>query len=257
MGTLDDKVAVVTGAARGLGRAIAERFVAEGAFVYVTDIASNEGDRVAEAFGDSAMFVRLDTSEADDWQRLIDMVTERNDRLDLLVNNAGVAYRFGVRDTEPADWRRVLDVNLTGPYLGLRASADMLSRSSSASVINISSVAGATGHLAAAYAASKAGLQALARAAALEFGAEGVRVNCIMPSVLDDTDIVVGDDSFKQANVALTPLRRAARTSDVVALAHFLASEESAFITGVDIPVDGGLTSAGLFTEIRRRARGA
>ena len=253
MDDLTGRVAVVTGASQGQGAAEARLLAEHGAHVVITDL--KDGDPLAKDISastpGSAEFVQLDVTDEQGWIRLADDLRERRGRLDILVNNAGVAFRFGVMETERADFERVLQVNLVGPFLAIRALAPLMRDDGGGSIINVGSAAGMTGHFSAAYSASKWGLRGVTKVAAMEFAPWQIRVNAIHPGIVN-TAIVPGDTAFPTAMTRFTPLGRAAEVDDIAPLVLFLAGDGSRFITGSDFPVDGGLVDLGVYDAVAK-----
>ena len=228
IGKLSGRVVVVTGAARGQGQAEAGALAAEGATVVATDVE------------ESADVRRLDVTDPGGWEELAGWIESEQGRVDGLINNAGITSRVRLGDVELDDWDRVLAVNVTGAMLGIQALLPLMGRG--ASIVNVGSVAALTGHYTAAYTASKWALRGLTQCAAMELGPRGIRVNAVHPGYIDTPMTQSAPAAFAGANVALTPLGRAGRVEDVAALMVFLISEESSFISGADIPVDGGFS---------------
>jgi len=250
---LDGTTIVVTGAARGQ-RAAEARMLAElGARVIATDVVHPDGpldDRVA--------FRHLDVTDEEAWAQLAGELDRTLGRTPLrgLINNAGVTHRAGIGQTERADWDRVLAVNLTGPMLGMRALAPLMADGSS--IVNVGSVAGLTGHYTAAYTASKWGLRGLSRVAATEYGPRGIRVNTIHPGFIETDMTANAPEAMREAQLELTPLGRLGEADDVAGLAVFLISDASRYLSGADLPVDGGfVSSAGAKYLADRIAAGA
>lgn len=252
-----DQVVLVTGAGGGQGAAEARQFAAEGAKVIIADILDDQGTALAEeinASGGQAIYHRLDVSDAAAWRDAETMIASRFKALHVLVNNAGVAFRRPLVDTELADWERILSVNLTGPFLGLRTLAPLIRDSGGGAVINTGSIAGMIGHFATAYSTSKWGLRGLTKSAAMEFAKWNIRVNAIHPGIVD-TPIVAGADDFIEAMEWMTPLGRSASSEEMARVVAFLASSDASFITGLDINADGGFAELGAYWKVYERAQ--
>jgi 3alpha(or 20beta)-hydroxysteroid dehydrogenase len=239
MGRLDDKVALITGGARGQGAAEGARFAAEGAIVYLTDVLADEGAKTASDIG--ATFLPHDVTSADEWKSVVDTVVREHGRVDVLVNNAGILHWASMRDTDVADWERVVAVNQTGVFLGMREIATCMCARGSGSIINISSVGGLTGTVPCfAYGATKWAVRGMTKSAAKELGPYGVRVNSIHPGIID-TPMMAGQPLEQLAT--RVPLGRHATADEVALLALWLASDESAYANGAEFVLDGGQTA--------------
>jgi 3alpha(or 20beta)-hydroxysteroid dehydrogenase len=256
MGRLEDKVALITGSSAGQGAAEARLFAAEGATVCITDVADAAGRALADqinANGGKARYIHLDVVDPAQWKRAIDEVKRECGGLHILVNNAGTISRKGIANIGLDDWHRVMEVNLTGPLLGMQIATPLIRDSGGGSIINVSSIAGLTAHYDAAYGASKWGLRGLTKSAALEFVDWGVRVNSIHPGQIADTSFARGAmPGHLEANRVATPMGRQGTTEECAQLVLFLASAESSYITGAEIAIDGGLAGCGL---MRMRAK--
>jgi 3alpha(or 20beta)-hydroxysteroid dehydrogenase len=241
---LKGKTTLVTGGARGQGEAEARCFVAEGARVYIGDILKQEGEKLAAELGEAASFVELDISSEEDWERVLDQILRREGRIDVLVNNAAMTLIRSAAETTPAEFRRVCEVNQFGIHLGMRAVYGPMARQGSGSIINVSSLAGRYGQEGQfAYSASKAAVLVMTQVAAKEWGPIGIRVNSIMPGAID-TPMLRGPhtaDMDIDHLLSGLPLGRAGRPSEIAAAALFLASDESSYVTGTHLEVDGGL----------------
>jgi 3alpha(or 20beta)-hydroxysteroid dehydrogenase len=228
-GRLAGKVALITGAARGQGRAEAELFAAEGASVVAADVLD-----VSDLDG-----VHLDVTSAESWAAAVAVAVERHGRVDVLVNNAGIYTMAAVDEVTEAEFRRVLDVNLVGPFLGIQAVIGAMP--AGGSIINVSSLNGLAGSArTAAYTSSKFGLRGLTRATALDLGPRGIRVNAVLPGVIRTPMVAYAVEPHEEGIAAGLPLRRIGEPLDVASAALFLASDESSWMTGSDVTVDGG-----------------
>jgi 3alpha(or 20beta)-hydroxysteroid dehydrogenase len=252
MGKLDNQVAVITGGARGQGAEEARCFAKEGAAIAICDVLEPEGNELAAAIcaqGGKARFFRLDVSTEQDWKTVISEIVGWQSNITVLINNAGIINQLGVLDTSIEKWNRVMSVNITGPFLGIRHVAPVMSKAGGGSIINIASTASHLGVKCAAYASSKAGLLGLTRTAATELADMGIRVNAICPGVVA-TDMGSGLSSAEAMRVA-TPMLRHGTVDDIARLALFLASDDSAYITGTEITIDGGFVAAGAMKLVR------
>jgi NAD(P)-dependent dehydrogenase (short-subunit alcohol dehydrogenase family) len=249
-GRVAGKVAIVTGAASGIGRASAQLLAAEGARVVVADIA-DAGQAVADgivADGGEAVFVPTDVTSSEQVRALVDGTVERWGGLDVLVNNAALAIGGSAGEIEEADWQRVLDVNLSGVWRGMRSAIPHMLAHGGGSIVNVSSVQSLVGFVGwAGYAASKGGINALTQQAAVEYAPRGIRVNAIIPGtiltgmnegILDEVD---DPDALMAGWVAMHPVGRIGMPDEVAPAVVYLASDESAFVTGVLLRVDGGM----------------
>lgn len=232
MERVKDKVVVVTGAARGQGAAEAKALAGEGATVIATDLA----EEPAESGGVS--YRRLDVSCPEDWRDLYAFIEERHGRVDGLVNNAGITHRARLGEVDLADWERVISVNVTGALLGIQTLLPLMS--GGGSIVNVGSLAALTGHYTVAYTVSKWALRGLSRVASMELGPRGIRVNTIHPGYIETPMTASAPAVFLDANNAATPLGRGGTVDEVAPLVVFLVSDESSFISGAEIPVDGG-----------------
>jgi NAD(P)-dependent dehydrogenase (short-subunit alcohol dehydrogenase family) len=253
-GRVEGKVALVTGAASGLGAASARRLAAEGARVVLTDLTADAGRAVAddiEAAGGAAAFVPHDVTSQADWERVVADAGERFGRLDILVNNAGVGGGLGELMTmELEAWRGLMAVNLDGVFLGMRYAGPAIAAAGGGSVINISSILGKVGMAGAtAYCASKGGVALLTKAAALEWAPLGIRVNSVHPGFID-TPMVSGAlreaenaNEMRDTIISRHALARLGVPTEIADAVLFLASDESSFMTGAELVVDGGYTA--------------
>jgi NAD(P)-dependent dehydrogenase (short-subunit alcohol dehydrogenase family) len=241
MGRLDGKIALITGGAGGMGSAQARLLAQEGAAVVIADLRDKLGERLAAettAMGGAARYRNLDVTSERAWQDAIRDVEGRHRRLDILINNAGINVRKPIATVEFDEWNRVLAVNLSGPLLGMKHAAPAIARAGGGAIVNITSNVSLIPSRAAAYTASKWGLRGLSKTAALEFAAQHIRVNTVCPGVVP-TDINAGQP-YLQTTAAVTPLGRIATAVDIANAVLFLVADTGAFITGIDLPVDGG-----------------
>jgi 3alpha(or 20beta)-hydroxysteroid dehydrogenase len=238
MGRVDGKVALISGGARGMGASHARALVAEGAKVVAGDILDDEGKALAKDLGAAGRFVHLDVTQPDQWKAAVDVALREFGTLNVLVNNAGIVNGNTLQNFPLADWQKIIDVNLTGTFLGMQAAVEPMIAAGGGSIINISSVEGLRGSpWLYGYVASKFGVRGLAKAAALELALHHIRVNSIHPGLIRTAmtaDIPAG---FLQI-----PLGRGAEPGEVSTCVVYLASDESSYSTGGEFVVDGGLS---------------
>ena len=245
-GRLAGKVALITGAAQGMGAEHAKAFVAEGAQVVVADLDDERGAALVAELGDAAAFVHLDVTDAEQWTAAVAAAVERFGSLSVLINNAGVFTTGSVDEYAVETWEKTLAINLTGAFLGIKAAAQALSDASPAAIVNVSSTAGLEGYPGFhGYCASKWGLRGLSRSMALELADRGIRVNAIFPggiatTLLTDVQEITDEDTQRVG------VGRVARPDEVSALVVYLASDEALFVNGAEVAVDGGLTAGSM-----------
>ena len=246
---LEGKVALISGGARGMGAAEARFFAREGARVAVGDLLEEEGARleseIAEAGGD-CIFIRLDVTSEESWANAVELTVSRYGRLDVLVNNAGVYQKARVEDTTLEGWDRVMAINAAGPFLGTKAAVPAMRDSGGGSIVNISSTAGLVGSLhSTAYTASKGAVRLLTKATAVQYAGDGIRANSVHPGPID-TDMlaaVYSDPEERRRRVSRIPMGREGTVEEVAYGVLFLASDESSFMTGSELVIDGGATA--------------
>ncbi|HEY2715063.1 MAG TPA: glucose 1-dehydrogenase [Solirubrobacterales bacterium] len=247
MGALDGKVALVTGGAGGLGRAIAEAFVAAGATVTITDVRAEEGAALAArlaAAGGRVEFAAQDVADEERWEQVVEEVGGRHGAIDVLVNNAATISQAPIEEESLDGWNRVLAVNLTGAFLGMRAVLPLMRDQGGGAIVNVSSTWGLVGAAgAAAYQASKGGVTVLSKSAAATYAAAGVRVNSLHPGPMQTEMISQAGEARIAAIAAATPLGRVAAPEEVAGAAVYLASDAASFTTGSALVVDGGYTA--------------
>src|SRR6266446_5346130 len=248
MGRLDGKVALITGGARGMGKSHVRHFVAEGARVVFGDVLDDRGKYVAAGIGEqSCRYLHHDVTSEDDWAAAVALAQDAFGRLDVLVNNAGILKFASIADMPLADFRRVLEVNAVGCWLGMKAVIEPMKAAGGGSIVNISSIEGFTGAAGlSAYSASKFAVRGMTKAAAQELGQFGIRVNSVHPGgVL--TRMTLGQaetyDGEGAAFLASLPIARFAEPVEISRLVAFLASDESSYSTGSEFVADGGILS--------------
>lgn len=246
-GRLDGLVAVISGGARGQGAAEARRFIDEGARAVVGDVLDDEGAALAEQLGDGCRYEHLDVTSESDWARVVEDTVARLGRLDVLVNNAGILRFNRLVDTSLDEYLDVVMVNQVGSFLGIRAAIPPM-KSEGGSIINVSSIEGLRGMKnLASYTSSKFAVRGLTKVAALELARFGIRVNSVHPGMVKTPMTDLGD---LEAVEAIIPLKRPATAAEVADLVVYLASPESAYCTGAEFVIDGGVTAGSMFSAL-------
>ncbi|HNQ59125.1 MAG TPA: glucose 1-dehydrogenase [Bacteroidales bacterium] len=249
MNRLSDKVAIITGAARGMGKEEAKLFAKEGAKVVVADIIENEAIEVAKEIaenGGEAMACKLDVSNAKNWERMVEEISNKWGKIDILVNNAGILSLAGVEEATEEQWDKVMAVNAKGNFLGVKYVLPVMKKAQKGSIINISSIYGLIGSgAAAAYHASKGAVRLFTKTIAAELAKYNIRVNSIHPGVIRTamTDELLKDPANTKNLLGTTILGRPAEAIEVAYGALFLASDESSYMTGSELVIDGGYTA--------------
>ncbi len=239
MGRVDGKVALISGGARGMGEAHARLLVAEGAQVVIGDILDDQGKAVADDLGDAARYVHLDVTEPDQWQAAVSTAVGDFGKLNVLVNNAGIVNLGPLRTFDLSKWRQILDVNLTGTFLGMQAVVDPLTDAGGGSIINISSIEGIRGApFVHGYVATKWAVRGLTKSAALELASQKIRVNSVHPGFIRTPMTKHLPD-----DMVTIPLGRPAESREIATFVVFLASDESSYATGSEFIIDGGLVT--------------
>ena len=242
MKRFENRTVIVTGGARGMGASHARGFIAEGANVVIADVVDQEGQSLADELGGRAIFSRLDVTSEADWAATVTAAENAFGPVSVLVNNAGIVHFARIADTEPADWSRLIDINLTGTYLGIRALASSMRKAGGGAIVNISSGAGMSGAFGlGAYVASKWGVRGLTKTAALELARDHIRVNSIHPGATRTTMAAQPDvEAVMAASVKNLAIPRIAEPEELTRLVLFVASDEASFSTGSEFIADGG-----------------
>lgn len=239
---LQGKNAMITGGARGQGAAEARAFIKAGAKVLITDVEEKDGTALAKELGENAFFLKHDVAEDKDWLAAIKQAKDKLGGLDVLVNNAGIYEPGSIADTSVEDFERQVRINQLGTFLGMKHAAPVIGKGGS--IINISSVAGMEGFPGAcAYVGTKWAVRGMTKTAAKEFGEQGIRVNSIHPGFIDTDMLDANDDEANAQGKEDTPLKRFGTAEEIADLAVFLASDDSAFISGAEIAIDGGYSA--------------
>ncbi len=243
MGRFDGKVILISGGARGQGAAEARMLAAEGARVVLGDILEAEGQRLAAELGDAALFLRQDVTVEADWARMVD-AAERLGGVHGLVNNAGVYRPATLLETDAALYEQHVRINQFGCFLGMKAVVPAMERARGGSIVNISSVAGLQGSPGAfAYSATKWALRGMTKSAAIDLAARGIRVNSVHPGPIDTEMLKVRTPEENAQRLELVPMRRQGTADEVAQLVLFLLSDDSAYITGAEIAIDGAASA--------------
>ena len=250
-GRFEDRVVLISGAARGMGEAEARSFAAEGAAVVLGDVLAEEGRAIASDLGERARFTKLDVTSTEDWDEAVRVATGEFGRLDVLVNNAGIAPITPIIGGSPEDFLKVVMVNQVGVYLGMRAAAPaMKAAGRGGSIVNISSIDGIIGMPGVAgYVSSKFAVRGMTKTAALELAPFGIRVNSVHPGYIDTPMLREPMGALADKLAGSVPLKRLGTTTDIANLVLFLASDESSYCTGSEFVIDGGVT-AGLSPDV-------
>ena len=253
---LEGKVALISGAARGMGAEEARLFASEGAKVVIGDVLDEEGEKTAAAIGESALYVHLDVTREADWLAAVKKTEEAFGKLDILVNNAGI-LRFGLLEHTPLEeFELVIKVNQTGTFLGMKSVAPAMRRAGGGSIVNISSLAGIQGVGGAfSYTASKFAVRGMTKVAAIEFGPAGIRVNSVHPGGIETpmTRPFGADAPAAESHEYTSPIPRIGQPDEVANLVLWVASDKSSYCTGSEFVVDGG-ESAGQMPAALRQA---
>lgn len=249
MGRLDNKVAIITGAAGGMGKADAMLFVKEGAKVVITDLQEDKVKEVAseiQSMGGEALAIKHNVASEEDWAAVVEQAVAKFGRIDILVNNAGISSATPFMEQTVESFEKVMKINLTSVFLGQKAVIPHMINGGGGSIVNISSIAGLTGGSGAGpYTASKGAVRLMTKATAVDFAKHNIRCNSVHPGFIE-TPMTV--EMFKDEKMAawfqsMTPLPRLGKAEDIARGVLFLASDESSYITGVELPIDGGYSA--------------
>ena len=250
MSRLEGRVALVTGGARGMGAAAVRRLHADGASVVAADVLDDDGKALADSLGDRARFVHLDVTNEQEWQDVVEQTVRELGGLNVLVNNAGILRFNEIANTPLEEFRQVLDVNLVGVFLGMKAVIPVMKQGGGGSIVNISSTEGLAGTVfCGAYTASKFGVRGITKVGAIEYGADKIRVNSVHPGGIDTpmTRAVMDEEGRKYVGKKVAGLKRMGEADEVAAVVAFLASDDSSYCTGAEFVVDGGVTASAGF----------
>jgi len=244
---LEGKVALISGGSRGMGAFEAELFVKEGAKVVVGDVREEEGRALVDKIKGDSVFVRLDVTSESDWAAAVNEAVDRYGRLDILVNNAGISARGSIEETTVAEWDQVMDINAKGVFLGTRQAIPEMRKAGGGSIVNISSQLGLVGMSESSpqYQASKGAVRIFTKSAAVQYAAEGIRVNSVHPGLIVTpmTEARRSDAAVQEVMISRIPLGRYGESEDVAYGVLYLASDESSFVTGSELVIDGGWTA--------------
>jgi len=233
---LQGKTVLVTGAANGIGYAVAELFSGEGAIVFASDIASPE-----RAYSDDIEALKLDVTREDDWEKAVDTVVEKSGRLDVLINNAGIIAYEPLHELEMNAWMNMIAVDQTGVFLGMREAVRVMRRQKSGSIVNISSIWGSAAVAGAhSYHAAKGAVRNMTKNAAMTYVADGIRVNSVHPGFIDTPLTEAQAPELNDVVIASTPMKRGGKPIEVAYGCLFLASDEASYVTGTELAIDGG-----------------
>ena len=248
MPRMEGKVAIVTGAARGMGEVEARLFAEEGATVVLCDVSDDDGQRVADdivAHGGAATYLHLNVTDEANWEEVIGDTAGRHGRLDILVNNAGISGYDEENNLGTTTWDRLLDINAKGVFLGMKHAIGVMEQGDGGSIVNISSISGIVGqdfiHMG--YIASKGAVRLMTKSAAVRWAEAGIRVNSVHPGLMPPMAGGSASSETRDAMTANIPMKRTGRREEVAYAVLFLASDEASYITGAELVVDGGFTA--------------
>jgi len=233
---LQGKVVLVTGAASGIGHAVTELFATEGAAVFAGDISSPK-----IAYSDGVEAIKLDVTDEDDWASAVGAIVKKNGRLDVLINNAGIIAYEPLDELDIKDWMKMIAVDQTGVFLGMREAVRVMRKQKSGSIVNISSIWGSAAVAGAhSYHAVKGAVRNMSKNAAITYVADGIRVNSVHPGFIDTPLTLAQAPDLNEVTIAATPMKRAGKPIEIAYGCLFLASDEASYVTGIELPIDGG-----------------
>lgn len=245
MGRLQEKVALITGAATGQGASHARRFVQEGAKVIVTDINEEAGNKLSDELGEDAIFVKHDVSSANEWKNAIEKGEKAFGAINVLINNAGFSINNRVENVTEEEYRKVIDANQVGVFLGMKAVLPSMKKAEGGSIINVASINGLAGFATSiSYDSAKFAVTGMTKSAALDWVEYGIRVNSVHPGPIDTAFTESGDPEDVQAYQNMIPMGRFGEAEEVTNLMVYLASDESSFSTGSEFTLDGGIMAS-------------
>ena len=242
MARLENKIALITGAAQGMGESHARTLLKEGAKVVITDLNAEKGEALVKELGENAFFVKHDVTNEDDWKNVISETENKFGPINILVNNAGISFNKSLADITLDDYMKIVNINQVSVFLGMKYVQPSMAKADGGSIINVSSINGIVGG-AVGYTDTKFAVRGITKAGALEFAKDNIRVNSIHPGVVE-TPMVTEGDSYEliQEYAKTIPLGRMAQSQDISDLVLFLASDDSRYSTGAEFVVDGGIT---------------
>ncbi|QQZ10214.1 SDR family NAD(P)-dependent oxidoreductase [Heyndrickxia vini] len=243
MGRLENKVAIVTGGASGMGERMVQLFSQEGAKVIAADINETALEKISQI--DNVTGMKLNVSSEEDWAKLLKDVNDQYGKIDILINNAGISSEKPFEETTFDDWQKMMTVNGFGPYIGLKHVFPYMKEQNSGAIVNISSYTAQIGQGLNPYTASKGAVRAFSKAAAVAFGSHGIRVNTIFPGIIETpmTQALQSSKELLKQLEGATPLRRLGKPEDIANAVLFLASDEASYITGAELVIDGGFSA--------------
>ncbi len=243
MARLAGKVAVITGAAQGMGATHARLFIEEGAKVVLTDLNEEKGQALAKSLGENALFIKQNVTSEEDWKAVVEATEKHFGAIHVLINNAGITLAKSILDTALDDYRRIVEINQVSVFLGMKTVIPSMKKAGVGSIVNISSINGLVGG-AIGYTDTKFAVRGMTKAVALEVAADNIRVNSVHPGVIETPMIMQADTKAAVETFAKTiPQKRLAKPEEVSKLVLFLASDESSYSTGSEFIIDGGITA--------------